>query len=768
MTIKKQVNPSRVDRTAVAPYNFVPLPEKVLTVTEINAQDQFTGYSGHLLCKLTTASPVYVRGLYVGNDFADLGHKKSDQLTVAEKERRSPFFKLEKKAIIPGSTLRGMFRALLEVASYSKPLAVSGLKFVYRSVDTTSLGQKYRSRTMQTLPAGKVPAYRPRVKAGYMRRNGLDWAIQPAEEIGGVTWGRVYQTVLDRLTLTRTWDSFAHTKVIYFQAVTPALHRFHPTDRPFDMEFTRITTVESKSTGVINKQGVVCRSGYINSKETEAVIYAPHPAHSSPSDWLPVPEHVELTYLENLSSNTARLLGSVQGVFQENCPVFYLEEPAGCVAAVGHCQTLRLGYQNSPYDLLPEEIREPKAPDLAEAIFGYVDRPYQEPSRAGRVFFDDASCAFTQEDEVFHNSIIRPRILSTPKPTSFQHYLVQDQPDNKNSLRDYDDDTWLRGFKFYWHKGPIEPGCINQEPGKAQEHDDEKQYTRIRPVKKGVTFTFTIHFENLSELELGALLWVVRLGARKDCRLSLGMAKPHGYGAVSLQSWLHIAGRKQRYQQLFTANASDWWQPEAAENQPESDEITYCQTGEEETLTPAASKISQSALAQFNDWVCKDPVINPKGCKQIEDLPRIIALLAVLSFPGITDPDINRYLRIRNQDGENEYKTRPVLPDPECVFTKFKSAAHHPHQTTKNPVLPIRPDEKIEVGRMIEALVEAISKNYIYLSFPGREGNDWGQIDKKSGSGIKIGQRWLCRVVGEAVTDPDGLYYPLTPVRRVN
>ena len=112
-----------------------------------------------------------------------------------------------------------------------------------------------------------------------------------------------------------------------------------------------------------------------------------------------------------------------------------------------------------------------------------------------------------------------PKILSSPKPTTFQHYLTQSN-DHIRDLNHYNRPAAIRGNKLYWHKS-----------GKNWEETDQKeidyhatQYTKIKPVRPGVQFKGRIRFENLSDIELGALLFVLDLP--EGCSHKLGMGKP--------------------------------------------------------------------------------------------------------------------------------------------------------------------------------------------------------------------------------------------------
>ena len=183
MTFPSQPHNIETDRTAFAPYNFVPLPEQVVKVDPLPDQDRFhpDRLSGYLDCELTTASPIYTRaGLTLEQV---LEGKKSKEMTQ--------FFYLGdvNEPVIPGSTLRGMLRALVEIVSFGKVTDVSRKKLVYRAVgDTTSHGTAYRDRFMRD---DGDKHYVPQIRGGYMVKDGSDWKIQPAKEIGGTTYAHI-------------------------------------------------------------------------------------------------------------------------------------------------------------------------------------------------------------------------------------------------------------------------------------------------------------------------------------------------------------------------------------------------------------------------------------------------------------------------------------------------------------------------------------------------------------------------------------------------
>jgi CRISPR-associated protein (TIGR03986 family) len=188
------------------------------------------------------------------------------------------------------------------------------------------------------------------------------------------------------------------------------------------------------------------------------------------------------------------------GMLRDGEPVFFLLG-GGEVRFFGRAQMFRLPYEYSPYELIPADLRDSPVLDIAEAIFGYVRGSKREKPRAGRVFVSDAHLVTPSGSPWLRDTPITPRILSTPKPTTFQHYLVQD---NTNRLRHFSSpDAEIRGHKRYWHKGEVEVEQIEDaafmdkiaNPSRCEPNENpltDTQHTCLRPVKPGVEFCFAI------------------------------------------------------------------------------------------------------------------------------------------------------------------------------------------------------------------------------------------------------------------------------------
>lgn len=651
-------NPTRWQerQPARAPYNFVPLPEAVVTLdlAELPDHDQYEAgrHSGYLECVLTTAAPLYTRGLL---DPAQAAAVK------AKKQPMPPeFFYVDdaNQPVIPGSTLRGLLRAMVEVVGYGKTTAVTQTPLVYRAVaDDTGHGDEYRKRFVRD---DGNHHYTPLVRAGYIEKDRQgNWRIRPAKMIGGTTFALLR---IDE-ALFRTFKPVKHCKNASEIYIATGPYDYQSVRGDFlRIKYAKVTGAEAQP-GPNLRPATLTRSGRMFSKKAEAVVYEPDDAAGP----LALSDDLVQAYLEQLSPEQQRLLSDdpkdLMGVLRPGQPVFYLLQDNGAVEFFGHCRIFRLPYPHSPLDFVPEHLRREAELDLAEALFGYVKGKDQAAGKArayaGRVTVTDATVQAGQTDLWYKpGKTIIPRILSGPKPTTFQHYLTQTQPDwveigrtrddrpqyRAVDLRDYTaqptTQAVIRGHKFYWHKGAAP--AIEADPAKraADEKSGKKdtQHTEIQPLRAGVSFTFRISFDNLSEVELGALIWVLNLAADEGYRLQVGMGKPLGMGAVQIAATLHLINRRERYRQLFDGAG---WNAQAAPD--EALRARAAQAFERKVLT---------ALGQ------------PAG-QTLANTERMRALLKLLQWPG-PDAATTDYMTLPEKGGvgKNEYKGRPVLPDP--------------------------------------------------------------------------------------------------------
>lgn len=143
-------------------------------------------------------------------------------------------------------------------------------------------------------------------------------------------------------------------------------------------------------------------------------------------------------------------------------------------------------------------------------------------------------------------------ILSSPKPTTTSFYLADGEQQARADI-DYDTSgALLRGRKFYrHHKRAVEENYF-----RAGGRCDDQNRTVRDALAPGAQFEFSIHFQNLAPLELGALLWALEMD--RQCFHRLGFAKPLGFGSVKITVQdLQVLDPKQRYDSL----EKNGWQP---------------------------------------------------------------------------------------------------------------------------------------------------------------------------------------------------------------
>lgn len=657
MSVPEHKNPTQSNRVSRAPYNFVPLPGKVVTAAnepnDLPDHDCYHSgrHSGYFEVTLTTKSPLYIRCPMTRQEFdndeqgkyAD-GTDKPDGNPDFKKLARNLenfFYTADKnKPVIPGSSLRGMIRSMLEIVSYSKVHWVSNKKLFFRTVDDTAVGRYYRSRMTD------------KVETGFLqRKQDGSYIIIKCE------MARIKRDDIDNKFARNAFDGNAPNK-------TP---KWNGESQPHQYNRIRVRLNESgkfveehtfnAANGNEWREGILVITGDVPRKSREFVFLLPNQNNSSST--VDVSEEIiklfhhedqitqwqQKAFNKNKPSESCRSSNGRLRTHPDDPgdPVFFLREN-GELTFFGRAGMFILPYERNALELVPLPLREPSSVDFADAIFGYTDAKGEQTqqgekshSYAGRVFISDAD--WTGEGDPFEENIV-PKILASPKPTAFQHYLTQQTPDQKDCLDHYgsktqngcDHETTIRGTKLYWHKGQV---SIDDIKDPEQVDSKDTQHTQFKPVKSGESFKFKVHFENLSDEELGALSCALQPVGKEDKEYvhKLGMAKPLGMGAVKLEPHLFIFNRGVRYSTLFKENC--WEEGIAAEND--------------------ASKY----VSAFENHVKEQLGVESPPLK---DEQRIPMLLKMLKWPG-PDPSMTEYVKLTG-DEKVVWKERRVLPDP--------------------------------------------------------------------------------------------------------
>lgn len=273
---------------------------------------------------------------------------------------------------------------------------------------------------------------------------------------------------------------------------------------------------------------------------------------------IPIPQSCIESYADDKNRGTLDLLDKKTGKSGEAAKEYthstdvkfvvpcYFTEKDGVVEHFGHGRYYRIAYDLKISDHLPNSLeRHNNGVDLCDSVFGYGD------NWAGRVSFSDAHVQGTLK----MCPSDYPHPLMGPNPTSFQLYLNQDVDDHNTYNHWGHEHASLRGYKLYWHQ-PLEKA---KNWTRTVEEKEIKGTRKIRPVDRGVTFTSRIHFERLSDVELGALLMSLNLdkysGGQRRTYYKLGMGKSIGFGSIKLNTEVTIFDNNSRYAALFENDA---------------------------------------------------------------------------------------------------------------------------------------------------------------------------------------------------------------------
>lgn len=189
-----------IPRRAIAPYNFVELPEKVVEAQFLPDSDRYypVNYveilrqTGRIKCTLTTESPLYIRCGLTTEEF-ELSQRSKETKNLPDFFYSDPSTKSE-KPVIPGSSLRGMLRTLVEIVTFSKIERVSGhQRLFFRAVGSNPSKESWGREYKQYVSPEKI-------KAGYLKKNNQSWYIQPSVEKKGITFAWVEENELANIT----------------------------------------------------------------------------------------------------------------------------------------------------------------------------------------------------------------------------------------------------------------------------------------------------------------------------------------------------------------------------------------------------------------------------------------------------------------------------------------------------------------------------------------------------------------------------------------
>lgn len=483
-----------VDKRVRAPYNFIPLSDKILlpydSVESLPAHDRIDPSlkTGEICVTMVADTPVF----------------------VSDGDKNDPhFFRGSNgKYMIPGSTIRGMVRENMQILGFGlmrpgedlEDIQIYFRDFASASGSRDDPLKKYYCAALgikqMPMPSGRPKAIPQLVKSGYLKKEKGKYKIYPSK-------GSYMLVRRDYPGVRCFGTEDARTENVYYRAEGDRVKEIRP--------------AVGEKNGL--RRGTLLYTGKpVRSWNRQTGRLEDHPNHLyliPEADWsaqpLTLDEDDVLSYMEDFEKRR-NVLGRNRNFW--NLPLEGREKPVFYVQYEGHVyfgmsRFLRIGYRYPLSCGLPESHKAGMDKlDFPRAILGYVSK--NSGSYRSRVSFGD----FAADGEAYEMPPIS-MILGEPKPSYYPGYVVGGKHYNHEDFR-------LRGYKQYWLK-EVEATDDNGKPRAA---------TTIRPLPRGTKFSGTIRYKNLTEAELGLLLWCLRL--EKGCYQSVGMAKPYGYGRMRL------------------------------------------------------------------------------------------------------------------------------------------------------------------------------------------------------------------------------------------
>ena len=518
-----------------APYNFVPLSKRVVTPYwapfvshDVPFED---AQSGTLKVSIKAETEIFVNDGLGKDALKEYFNENGEQIKPFE------FNNIDGKYFIPGSSIKGMVRNVLEIMSFGRmENKVNDHRFALRDLS----GAMKDIYLKNFKPADNNKGVKG-TRCGWLSKN--ENGTYSLDDCG--IPGRISHKVLDDYFQTNFCDFYgerggfsasndshksAQKKYELFMD-NERNHRFSLSpkqDTTGRKKFYIKTDGEIEGTlvftgqpGVRKKQGNRMTGHFL-----EFIFFKKIKTIEKVDE--KVIQNFLFAYFEDDKKKWSKDWAHWRNELNEGrkIPVFFNADDYGTPKHFGLSYLYKLPYKYSVKESIDNHQKETDV-DLSETIFGFIDN--EKGALKGRVQFGHA---FAQVAE----KCSKPRleVLAGPKASYYPTYIRQSFENGvvKNYKTFMDKSAVISGWKRY----PVYKETVSTNPppvikGKV----NKKVATSFVPLKAGAVFNFEIKYHNLKEIELGALLSALTFHKTNNTFHSIGMAKPLGYGKIKLE-----------------------------------------------------------------------------------------------------------------------------------------------------------------------------------------------------------------------------------------
>lgn len=511
-----------------APYNFVPLNKEIFYPSWSNNGKEIShdipfedGESGEIDITITAKTPIFIRNHYQeGDEFY-----KNNDMKISKEFCHIKTLDGAKQFYIPGSSLKGTIRNVLEIMSFGKI-----------RVDKSKLSKYLSVRDMtQDKKTGEIFNY-PMVsiaqKCGFLKFENNNYFIEDCGNILKIHKNEIEKVIFDfDIDLESAEDKYENYGEIDFPFVIEEIEK--------DGRKSIRANYDSKSI----KKAKLVFTGSIEAKKNEFLFF---PSGNKKDVDVSVYEAFEKVYFLNEDSIDGQFWKK-QFSKSKKIPVFYIEE-SNKIKAIGLTQIFKLAYKKTLFDAIIQDNDDTKL-DFCETIFGTEKEKLELKGRVQFSHLKSTNVLFEKE---------KNEILGSPQPTYYPNYISQTKANNEVSkyMTLMDADSKISGYKRYpLHKNIKKSYIVDEEKKDIQTH--------FKPLDKNTIFKGKIRFHNLKKVEIGGLLSAITFHNSKVNKHNLGMAKSLGYGKVDID--IKINGLKytieeylKEFELEMTIHNSNW------------------------------------------------------------------------------------------------------------------------------------------------------------------------------------------------------------------
>lgn len=532
---KNKYNSKEPVKVKQYPYNFVSLKDKNDVIDR--GERKLGSNTGKLVCKLVNKTPLFIMG---ESEQDNKGHTK---------ER---FYREKGIPIIPASSLKGGIRNVIDVLTNS----------VIRNVEDEKLEQR--------IGAGKFESVFGIIES--LPENGKKGVIIEAEKIKVKTKEKV-----ENKSKPNDYGKEFSNK---YNEKDGLIEKVKLKDSIYNLKETEIkirpgvTTVEKLITNSKEYKNYLTD----NENGVQGVLWFSSPIFGKIHEKLLIPkkngrkfefskeEYEDFKYI--IKQRAERIkngkdINSSTFYYDKNLekgdPLLFQLKDGKMAEHLAFSEIPRLRYKFSPLDLVPEEFRPGdslKKLSFSERLFGTTgdttkkdeEKKDELVALSGRVFFEDAK---NYKSEMIDNgNPVTLKAFGEPHPTLTTFYL-----DNIEKNYNENKGVSIRGRKFYWHHKekigkPFSEYRKSVEMPRDKNGQNKFAYnSSLELMDINNEFEFNVNFENLTDEELGVLIYAIEL---EDGLLhKIGKGKAFGFGSCKIEIKEFLLENKDKYKDFL-------------------------------------------------------------------------------------------------------------------------------------------------------------------------------------------------------------------------